>query len=53
VLDLGILELCATSDSSSKHHRLVNLGGCRLLDGLRSGNHEAFKKIKKGGPMFL
>jgi hypothetical protein len=34
VLDLSVLELCGTSDSSSKHHRLVTLGGCRLIDGL-------------------
>jgi hypothetical protein len=34
VLDLSVLELCGTSDSSSKHHRLVTLEGCRLLDGL-------------------
>jgi hypothetical protein len=34
VLDSSILELCDTSDSSSKRHRLVTLGGCHLLDGL-------------------
>jgi hypothetical protein len=34
VLDSSVLELCGTSDSSSKRHRLVTLGGCRLLDGL-------------------
>jgi hypothetical protein len=34
VLDLIILELCGTSDSSRKRHQLVSLGGCRLLDGL-------------------
>jgi hypothetical protein len=27
VLDLSVLELCCTSDSSSKRHRLVTLGG--------------------------
>jgi hypothetical protein len=34
VLESSILELCGTSDSSTKRHRLVTLGGCRLLDGL-------------------
>jgi hypothetical protein len=34
VLDSSVLELCVTSDSSSKRHRLVTLGGCRLLDSL-------------------
>jgi hypothetical protein len=34
VLDLSVLELCGTSDSSSKRHSLVTIGGCRLLDGL-------------------
>jgi hypothetical protein len=34
VLDSSILELCVTSDYSSKRHRLATLGGCRLLDGL-------------------
>jgi hypothetical protein len=32
VLDLSVLELCGTSDSSSKRHSLVTLGGCRILD---------------------
>jgi hypothetical protein len=32
VLDSSVLEFCGTSDSSSKRHRLVTLGGCRLLD---------------------
>jgi hypothetical protein len=35
VLDFGVLVLCGTSDFSSKHHRLVTLGGCRLLDDLK------------------
>jgi hypothetical protein len=30
VLDLSVLELCDTSDSSSKRHRLVTLGGYHL-----------------------
>jgi hypothetical protein len=34
VLDLSVLELHDTSDSSSKRHRLVTLEGCRLLDNL-------------------
>jgi hypothetical protein len=34
VLDLSVLELCGTSDSSGKRHRLVTLGGCRLQDSL-------------------
>jgi hypothetical protein len=32
VLDLELFELCGISDSLSKHHQLVTLGGCRLLD---------------------
>jgi hypothetical protein len=34
VLDLIVLELCGTNDSSSKRNRLVTLGGCRFLYGL-------------------
>jgi hypothetical protein len=34
VLDSSVLVLYGTSDSSSKHHRLVTLGGWHLLDGL-------------------
>jgi hypothetical protein len=34
MLDLSVLELCGTSDSSNKCHRLVTLGCCHLLDGL-------------------
>jgi hypothetical protein len=29
VLDLSVLELCGTSDSSRKRNRLMTLGGCR------------------------
>jgi hypothetical protein len=48
VIDLSALELCGTSDSSSKRHRLINLGGCRLLDGLEEWKLcEHFKKIVK------
>jgi hypothetical protein len=32
VLDSSVLELYGTSDSSSKRHRLVTLGGYYLLD---------------------
>jgi hypothetical protein len=31
---LSVLELCGTSDSSSKYRRLVALGGYHLLDSL-------------------
>jgi hypothetical protein len=34
VLDLSVLELCGTSDSSSKHDQFIALGGYRLLDSL-------------------
>jgi hypothetical protein len=34
VLDSSVPELCGTTDSSSKHHLLVTVGGCLLLDGL-------------------
>jgi hypothetical protein len=47
VLDLNVLELCSTSDSLIKCHRLVTLGGCHLLDGLEEWNCEPFKKIMK------
>jgi hypothetical protein len=47
VLDSSVHELCGTSDPSSKCHRLVTLGGCRLLDGLEEWNREPFKKIVK------
>jgi hypothetical protein len=52
VLDLSVLELCGTSDSSSKHHWLVTLGGCRLLDGLewKPWDH---REDCEGGPVFL
>jgi hypothetical protein len=34
VLDSSVLELCGTSDSSTKCHQLVTLGGRSLVDGL-------------------
>jgi hypothetical protein len=53
VLDLSVLELCGTSDSSSKHHRLVTLGGCRLLDGLEEWKPRALQEDCEGGLVFL
>jgi hypothetical protein len=46
-------ELCDTSDSLSKHHRLVTLGGCRLLDGLKELKLWALQEDCEGGPVFL
>lgn len=37
------MELWGTRSSSSKHHRLINLGGCRLLDGLVEVPHRALQ----------
>jgi hypothetical protein len=34
VLDSSVLEISGPSDSSTKHHQLVTLGDCHLLDGL-------------------
>jgi hypothetical protein len=53
VLDLSVLELCGTSDSSSKHHRLVTLGGCHLLDGLEEWKPRALQEDCEGGLVFL
>jgi hypothetical protein len=53
VLDSNALELCGTSDSSSKRHRLITLGGCRLLDGLEEWKLQALQEDCEGGPMFL
>jgi hypothetical protein len=53
VLNLSVLELCGTSDSSRKRHRLVTLGGCRLLDGLEEGKPRALQEDCEGGPVFL
>jgi len=53
VLDLSVLELCGTSDSSSKRHRLVTLGGCRLLDGLEEWKPRALQEDCEGGPVFV
>jgi hypothetical protein len=50
---LSVLELCGTNDSSSNHHRLVTLGGCRLLDGLEEWKLRALQEDCDGGPMFL
>jgi hypothetical protein len=53
VLDSSVLELCGTSDSSSKHHRIVTLGGCRLLDGLEEWKPRALQEDHEDGPVFL
>jgi hypothetical protein len=53
MLDLSVLELCGTSDSSSKHHRLVTLGGSCLLDGLEEWKPQALQEDCEGGPVFL
>jgi hypothetical protein len=53
VLDSSILELCGTSDSLSKRHRLVTLGGCRLLGGLEEWKPRALQEDYEGGPVFL
>jgi hypothetical protein len=53
VLDLSVLELCGTSDSTSKHHRLVTLGGCRLLDDLEEWKPRALQDDCEGGLVFL
>ena len=53
VLDSSVLELCGTSDSSSKRHRLVTLGGCRLLDGLEEWKPRALQEDCEGGPVFV
>jgi hypothetical protein len=53
VLDLSVLELCGTSDSLGKCHRLVSLGGCRLLDGLEEWKPQAIQEDCEGGLMFL
>jgi hypothetical protein len=53
VLDLSVLELCGTRDSSSKHHRLVTLGGCCLLDGMEEWKPRALQEDCEGGLVFL
>jgi hypothetical protein len=53
VLDLSVLELCETSDFSSKHHRLVTLGSCHLLDGLEEWKLRTLQEDCEGGLMFL
>jgi hypothetical protein len=53
VLDLSVFELCGTSDSSSKRHRLITFGGCRLLDGLEEWKSRALQEDCDGGPVFL
>jgi hypothetical protein len=53
VLDSSVLEFCGTSDPSSKRHRLVTLGGCRLLDDLEEWKPWALQEDCEGGPVFL
>jgi hypothetical protein len=53
VVDSSVLELCGTSDSSSKRHRLVTLGGCRILDGLEEWKLRALQEDCEGDPVFL
>jgi hypothetical protein len=53
VLDSSVHELCGTSDPSSKRHRLVTLGGFRLLDGLEEWKQRALQEDYEGGPVFL
>jgi hypothetical protein len=53
VIDLSVLKLCGTNDSSSKHHRLVTLGGCCLLDGLEEWKSWALQEDCEGGLVFL
>jgi hypothetical protein len=53
VLDLSVLELCGTSDCSSKHHQLVTLGDCHLLDGLEEWKLRALQEDCEGGLVFL
>jgi hypothetical protein len=53
VLDLNVLELCGTSDSLIKCHRLVTLGGCHLLDGLEEWKLRALQEDYEGGPVLL
>jgi hypothetical protein len=53
VLDMSVLELCGTSDSSSKRHRLITLGVCHLLDDLEEWKPRALQENCEGGPVFL
>jgi hypothetical protein len=46
-------KLYDTNDSSSKHHRLVTLGGFHLLDGLEEWKSWVLQKDYECGPMFL
>jgi hypothetical protein len=53
VLHLSVLELCGTSDSSSKRHQLVTLGGCCLLDNLEEWKLRVLQEDCEGGLVFL
>jgi hypothetical protein len=46
-------ELYGTKDSSSKHHQLITLRGCRLLDGFEEWKSWALQEDCEGGLMFL
>jgi hypothetical protein len=46
-------ELCGTRDSSNKHHPLVTLGGCHLLEGLEEWKLWALQEDCEGDPVFL
>jgi hypothetical protein len=53
VLDLSVLKLYGTSDSSRKRHRLIPLGGCHLIDGLVEWKPRALQEDCERGPVFL
>jgi hypothetical protein len=46
VSDLSVLELCDTSDSSSKCHQLVTLRGCRLIQKSNSSRIEVWRGLR-------
>jgi hypothetical protein len=53
LIDLSVLDLCGTSDSLSKHHRLISIGGYRLLDGLEEWKPWALQEDCECGLVFL
>ena len=48
-----LFELFGTSESSSKHPRLVTLGSCRSLDGLEMVIREALQEDCGGAPKLV
>ena len=48
-----VFELWGTRESSSKHHQLVTLGGCHLLDGLEKWNRRAHQEVCAGASIWL